>query len=162
MLSSAKIACAVALIGFFPSCATIIKQGTQNVAIQSNPSGLDFEVRDAEGNVVGTGKTPGNVKLNTGSGYFRPGTYTIQTKRGKTVVGEKTITGSVSGWYFGNILIGGLIGMVVVDPLTGAMYALPKEVEVSGPSTASTGGRTLTVASIDTLTSEQRAKLVRL
>jgi len=31
----------------------------------------------------------------------------------------------MSGWYWGNILIGGLIGMLVVDPLTGAMYKLP-------------------------------------
>ena len=33
------------------------------------------------------------------------------------------------GWYIGgNILVGGLIGWFIVDPLTGAMYTLPKEV----------------------------------
>jgi hypothetical protein len=162
MFSFAKFACTAALIGFLPSCATIIKQGTGTVSVQSQPSGLDFVVKDSEGNVAGSGVTPGSVKLQTGNGYFRPATYTIQTKRGGKVVGEQTITSNVSGWYFGNILIGGLVGMLIVDPLTGAMYALPENVEIPGSSTASANGRSLTVASIDTLTTEQRSKLVRL
>ena len=33
----------------------------------------------------------------------------------------------VNGWYFGNILIGGLLGMLIVDPATGAMYRLDSE-----------------------------------
>lgn len=28
----------------------------------------------------------------------------------------------MDGWYLGNILIGGLIGMLIVDPASGAMY----------------------------------------
>lgn len=32
----------------------------------------------------------------------------------------------MDGWYWGNILFGGLIGMLAVDPATGAMYKLPK------------------------------------
>ncbi|HEY5968354.1 MAG TPA: hypothetical protein VIU35_10260, partial [Chitinophagaceae bacterium] len=30
----------------------------------------------------------------------------------------------LNGWYFGNLLIGGLIGLLIVDPATGAMYRL--------------------------------------
>ena len=33
---------------------------------------------------------------------------------------------SVNGWYFGNLLIGGLIGMLIIDPATGAMYKLDR------------------------------------
>jgi hypothetical protein len=29
---------------------------------------------------------------------------------------------TLSGWYFGNIIFGGLIGMLAVDPATGAMW----------------------------------------
>lgn len=37
---------------------------------------------------------------------------------------------SLSGWYFGNMILGGLIGMLIVDPLTGAMYNLtPEKIE---------------------------------
>ncbi len=45
---------------------------------------------------------------------------------------ELTLSGTMSGWYIGNILFGGLIGMLVVDPQTGAMYRLePKSLEVT-------------------------------
>ena len=33
----------------------------------------------------------------------------------------------IDGWYWGNIAIGGLIGMFIVAPLTGAMYRIPVE-----------------------------------
>ncbi len=34
---------------------------------------------------------------------------------------------SINGWYFGNIIFGGLIGLIIVDPATGAMYRLDLE-----------------------------------
>ena len=37
---------------------------------------------------------------------------------------EVNLTSSVSGWYFANLVFGGGIGMLIVDPLTGAMYNL--------------------------------------
>lgn len=37
------------------------------------------------------------------------------------------VTGGVSGWYVANLLFGGLIGLLIVDPLTGAMYNLSPE-----------------------------------
>ncbi len=36
----------------------------------------------------------------------------------------------MNGWYWGNFAIGGLIGFLIVDPLTGAMYRI-KDEEVS-------------------------------
>jgi hypothetical protein len=30
----------------------------------------------------------------------------------------------LNGWYAGNILIGGIVGLLIVDPATGAMYKL--------------------------------------
>lgn len=37
---------------------------------------------------------------------------------------------SISGWYFANIVLGGALAMVVIDPLTGAMYnLLPVRIE---------------------------------
>ncbi len=38
-----------------------------------------------------------------------------------------TIHSRFDGWYIGNILIGGLIGMLIVDPLSGAMYRFKRE-----------------------------------
>lgn len=39
-----------------------------------------------------------------------------------------TITSSIEGWYFANILLGGgIIGMLIVDPATGGMWSLDTE-----------------------------------
>ena len=38
---------------------------------------------------------------------------------------SQTLQSSMDGWYWGNFLFGGLIGMLAVDPATGAMYKLP-------------------------------------
>jgi hypothetical protein len=37
----------------------------------------------------------------------------------------------INGWYVGNIVFGGIIGSLIVDPLTGAMWALESE-QVNG------------------------------
>lgn len=37
------------------------------------------------------------------------------------------ITFKIDGWYFGNILIGGVLGMLIVDPATGAMWKIETE-----------------------------------
>ena len=67
--------------------------------------------------------------LKKGRGYFKPETYTLSfSKEGYKPV-DITVRGSVNGWYFGNVIFGGLIGLLAVDPATGAMYTLqPKEV----------------------------------
>ena len=119
-------------------------------------------VIDAGGETIHTGTTPQVVSLSARGGYFKPAKYTVQVKKAGKVVGSHQVTAGINGWYFGNILIGGLIGMLIVDPLTGAMYRLPGEITVDTPATASVAERTLTLASIDTLTPEQRASLVRL
>ncbi|HEY6514460.1 MAG TPA: hypothetical protein VI032_20960, partial [Burkholderiaceae bacterium] len=65
-----------------------------------------------------------------------------------------------------NILFGGLIGMLAIDPATGGMYTFPES--VTGTLDAAAGTKTsrseqpLTIVSTDTLTPEQmrRARLV--
>jgi hypothetical protein len=37
---------------------------------------------------------------------------------------QLNIDGAVNGWYFGNIIFGGLIGMLAADPSTGGMFTL--------------------------------------
>ncbi len=46
------------------------------------------------------------------------------------MVNSTKIKAGVDGWYIGNIIFGGLIGWLIVGPLTGAMYALPESVTV--------------------------------
>jgi hypothetical protein len=35
------------------------------------------------------------------------------------------INARIDGWYFANLFLGGWIGMLLVDPLTGAMWKIP-------------------------------------
>ncbi|AXO88710.1 hypothetical protein DZC75_12155 [Pseudomonas parafulva] len=74
---------------------------------------------------------------------------------------------TISGWYWGNILLGGVIGMLIVDPLTGAMYKLPQDVtvELEGqrrPHASAAASADLSIASIEDLTPAQRERLIPL
>lgn len=144
------------------SCASIVSRASRDVSIQSNPSGLAFSVVSVDGEPLYSGTTPQTVNLSARGGYFKPAKYTVLVKRGNKVVGSHQVTAGINGWYFGNILIGGLVGMLIVDPLTGAMYRMPASITVDANAIAGDAPRSLTLASIDTLTPEQRASLVRL
>lgn len=144
------------------NCASIVSKNSWPVSIQSQPSGVEFLVKKADGTVISNGKTPQIVTLDSGAGYFKSGKYIVETKSRGKVVGSQELTASINGWYFGNILFGGLIGMVIVDPLTGAMYRLPETVTLNGQKLAANSSQSLTIASIDTLSQAQRSKLVRI
>ncbi len=146
------------------NCATVFNRTTQPVRVASNPSGMTYKVTDKDGVVVGNGTTPGEIRLDTSPSYFVPAAYTFTFSRNGKVVGSQMLTARVSGWYAGNILIGGLIGLVIVDPLTGAMYTLPNDVNFGGQPVASVShdAGQLQFASIDELDEVQRARLVRL
>jgi len=113
----------VALTG----CASIVSKSDWPVAITSSENGVPFTVKNEDGISVASGKTPSTITLASGNGYFDGADYTITTPGG-----IMPLTSRLNGWYFGNFLFGGLIGMAIVDPLTGAMWKLPAVVQVSG------------------------------
>ena len=143
------------------SCASIFNRTNQPVSVSSSPSGLSYTVTNSAGQQVGTGTTPGNLNLNTSNGYFKPATYTFNFKKGAKVIGTQTLTSTVSGWYFGNILIGGLIGMLAVDPATGAMYTLANDVNFGGQSTVKVSGG-ITVLDFSQLSPQQKSELLEI
>jgi hypothetical protein len=148
------LAVAMALSG----CASIFNGQTQAVTIQSVPDGATVSVTNRAGEKVHTGTAPVTLTLKRGAGYFKSETYTLAFAKEGFAPKEMTITGSMSGWYIGNILFGGLIGMLAVDPVTGAMYNLPDS--VSGtleavPATTSRRQDQLIIVTTDSLTAEQ-------
>lgn len=116
------------------------------------------------GKTVHTGSTPASVTLKSHAGYFKGESYTIRFSKEGFASKDFTLRSTVDGWYFGNILFGGIIGMLIVDPLIGAMYNLPNDVEVDlAPSVSSrTDGHEFTVATLDSLTPEQVARLEKI
>jgi len=112
---------------FLSSCASIVSKTNWPVSIDSKPEGVHVSIINKRGNEVFTGKTPVVTKLKSGSGFFTKESYTVvMTYNG---IEKRTINleCSVNGWYFGNLFIGGLIGMLIVDPATGAMYKLDRK-----------------------------------
>nr|MBL8412170.1 hypothetical protein [Dechloromonas sp.] len=110
-------------------CASIFSGTTQEVGIRTTP-GAKFTVTNAYGSQVASGESPATVDLKRGAGYFSPQAYRIQLSKSGYKPRTLDIKPGMNPWYFGNILLGGFIGMVIVDPLTGAMFRFaPDELE---------------------------------
>ncbi|MFC7420484.1 hypothetical protein ACFQNF_11445 [Iodobacter arcticus] len=105
-------------------CSTIIEGKTQHLSFNSVPDSAAITISNRAGEKVHVGTTPASVTLKRGAGYFKPEIYTVRIEKEGFKPKDLTITGSVNGWYVGNILFGGLIGFLIVDPITGAMYSL--------------------------------------
>ncbi|MDA7419113.1 hypothetical protein PGB34_22300 [Xenophilus arseniciresistens] len=157
------IACLVA--GTLTGCASIFNGTTQSVVLHSAPQeGAAVSVTNRAGETVHTGTTPVTLTLKRGAGYFKGESYTIRMKKEGFADKEIVLTPTVSGWYFGNLMLGGLLGMLAIDPATGGMYTFPDSVtgtlNAAGTPTSSAGS--LTIVSTDALSPEQmrHARLV--
>ena len=144
-------------------CSSIVSKSEYSVAVNSAPDGANFTITDRAGQKVHSGITPSSITLKSSAGYFKGETFTIALNKEGFAQKTYTLNSSVDGWYWGNILFGGLIGMLIVDPATGAMYNLPDRVDISlDRSSASANKNTLNVVSINSLSPEQLEQLVKL
>lgn len=96
-------------------CASIMHGSTQQIAVSSTPSRADVTVNGQE-----LGVTPVVANL------ARKDTHTIAIRLAGYEDYEITLTRSVSGWVWGNIVFGGIIGLAV-DAITGGLYKLSPE-----------------------------------
>jgi hypothetical protein len=140
-------------------CASIFEGETQTVTIGSEPAGATVSVTNREGEKVHTGTTPVTLTLKRGAGYFKSEQYTVAFSKEGYADKQITLTSTVNGWYIGNILFGGVIGMLAVDPATGAMYSFPEKVNATLDAPAATktsqAAQTLTIVSTESLSPEQ-------
>jgi len=109
------------------SCASIVSKGSYPVSINSAPSEAKILIKDKKGIEVFSGQTPATIKLRAGSGFFGKARYQVTFSKSGYDTKTVPVEFKLDGWYFGNILLGGLIGMLIVDPATGAMYKLETE-----------------------------------
>jgi hypothetical protein len=116
-------------------CATIVSHSTWPVQVSSTPDGATVEIANKAGTVVHRATTPCVVMLSSYGGYFAGERYAIRCAK-DGAAGEAMLTTDMNWWYLGNVLFGGLTGILVIDPLTGAMWKLPSEVHVdlAGPT----------------------------
>ncbi|WP_437888345.1 hypothetical protein [Phytobacter sp. V91] len=125
-----KIIALAFVVTVLSGCATIVGDDTQLVQVNSTPSGADFQIKDDSGKLVAQGKTPQGVSLLKSDGsYFGKKNYQITFTKDNSQPVTLPIKANANGWYIGgNIVFGGLIGWLLVDPFNGGMYTLkPKE-----------------------------------
>lgn len=145
------------------SCATMFGKSSYPVSISSNPPGATVSITDKKGKEVYKGASPASVVLKSSAGFFLKAEY--QVKISSTGYAEQVmpVYFKVNGWYYANLLIGGVVGMLIVDPATGAMWKLdtpPINVTLS-KSTASTEMPTLKIVDIASIPQNLKDKLVR-
>jgi len=114
-MNYSKILSVMLILLVTSSCCTIMLSPQQEVGIASNPSGARIIIDGQD-----IGKTPLTTSLK------RSNNHTVKVELEGYLPYELNLTKSVSGWVFGNIIFGGIIGLVV-DLATGALYVLTPE-----------------------------------
>jgi hypothetical protein len=110
----------IAVAASAAACASIVHGRTQDIGISSSPSGARVTIDSVE-----SGRTPFVAKLS------RKNRHVVKLSVDGYSPTELTLTKGVSGWAWGNIIFGGLIGLAV-DASTGALYNLnPAELEAT-------------------------------
>lgn len=100
------------------SCATIVSGSRQKIKFDSTPANAVVMIDEVE-----AGKTPFEIKLE------RKREYDVEIKLDGYKPYKTKLVKKFNAWYIGNILFGGIIGLIV-DPATGAIYRLtPSEIK---------------------------------
>ncbi len=164
-----KIGCILVVFALLLNgCATIVSKSEWPVRIGSTPEQADVTITDmGDGKKVFMGKTPTTVTLSSKGGYFRGKTYRVEVRKEGYTPQSTEIRSTINGWYIGNLLFGGLIGLLIVDPFSGAMWTLdPKDININlilekQSSDLPSDQRTLSVVSLEDVPDHLRGKLIR-
>lgn len=145
-------------------CASIVSKSTYPITINSTPSGAKITVKDLNGIDVYSGVTPANIKLKAGAGFFTEASYTVTFEMDGYYKRVVPIEFKLDGWYFGNIVFGGLIGLIIVDPITGAMWKLDTKFinETLSQMTSSTNQPSLKILSYNDIPQSWKDKLIKI
>jgi hypothetical protein len=109
-----SIALAAAILSL-SACASIMHGTSQDVGISSSPTNANVTVDNGV-----KAQTPFVAKLS------RKDNHIIRVAADGYAPADLTLTRSTSGWVWGNVLFGGLIGLAV-DAMTGGLYNLSPE-----------------------------------
>jgi len=155
----------IILVGMIYSCASIVSKSSWPLVVNSTPSGAEITVTNRGGFDVFKGTTPAALTLSSSAGFFRKESYKIKFQMGGFDTKVIPVECTLNGWYLGNILIGGLIGMLIVDPATGAMYKLDSSMiseTLSKTSVTTQVAPKLNVYSINDLPENYKGHLVKI
>ena len=96
------LVCALGCGALLSGCATVVNGTTQKIGVSSTPTGADVMI-DNQQHII----TPATVPL------ARDQSHSFVFKKEGYQDDSFVITSSTSGWVWGNVLLGGLVGGVV-------------------------------------------------
>lgn len=152
-----------AAIAFLSGCASIVSKSEYPVSISSQPEGAKIIITNKARQDVFSGETPTTITLKASCGFFKGEDYTVSFQKEGYNSHTAQIERGIDGWYIGgNIIFGGFIGSLIVDPATGAMWTL-KDLHVNlNPSETPLIEDEIKIITIDKVHDHLRSKLVRI
>jgi len=105
---------------FVIGCATIISGTKQQVSVNSTPQSAEVSIKTMGGIPVFNGKTPASAALQ------RKNEYLVTVKMAGYSEQTVQISRTINTWVIGNLLCGGIPGLIV-DGVTGALWNLDPE-----------------------------------
>lgn len=115
------------IILFSTGCASILSKSSYPITINSTPSQAKITITDKKGIETYKGNTPATLKLKASNAFFSRARYQVKFELDGYDERIIPVEFKIDGWYWGNILIGGFLGFLIIDPATGAMYKLETE-----------------------------------
>jgi hypothetical protein len=120
-----RLAVLLCMGSLFGGCAAITQGTSQDLLVSTTPvSGASCQLQNDKGS-WSVASTPGTVEINKASGAL-----TVSCKHPQGGEGSAQVESSLGAAIFGNVLVGGVIG-VVVDTSTGAAFYYPDNVTVT-------------------------------
>lgn len=148
---------------FMGGCASIVSKSVYPVSVSAHPPETKVVITNSAGATIYEGNTPANIELAAGKAFFKREHY--QAKFSREGYEDKVIPihFKIDGWYWGNILLGP-IGLLIIDPATGAMYKPTTESinETLVKSTASLKKVELKIYGINDIPSDLKKHLIPL
>jgi hypothetical protein len=109
-------------------CASIVSGRHAEVSIYANAPNAHVVVRDKRGQEVASVHTPGRVTLKRKDRLIFPARYTATIAAPGYETAQVPIRSTVNPWVLGNIVFGGIPGLVI-DNATGAAWK-PRDSEI--------------------------------
>jgi hypothetical protein len=151
---------------FSGGCASIVHSGNRSIDINTEPVGAKATMSKPDGSIVSVQTTPCTFSLDPRRGYFKGQSYTLKLELSGYKTTQVELHTELSGWYFGNIVFGGLIGLIIVDPLTGSMWNLAPD-KIDQPLSSSQAAlirehKGFVVVLASQITDNERKQMVRI
>jgi len=163
-MNKASHYCLLFVLAFSTSCASIVSKSTYPLTVNTFPSGVKIVVKNGDGQVIFNGMSPATVSLKASAKFFKKAAYTVNVSADGYAPQTLPVNFKLDAWYFGNLAFGGVIGMLIVDPATGAMYKIENEYMniVLSESNAIIDGPSLNVYDLADVPVQHRDKLVKI